>query len=113
MSAKLICRRWLYRLVEIVLPDGRHVVEYNGKGIGYEQVMVDFRVIRAPSWYWFVPRFDFEVGGLPARLEVRVWPWLLLRSFVLRVGDEIVYAEGTLEVDVRRAAEPRDWRDLA
>jgi hypothetical protein len=94
MSARLIHRGWLLRGIELSLPDGVHVVEYNGRGFGYEQVSVDGGVIRKSS-YWFVPRFAFNLGGYPSVVEVRVWPWLSLRSLVLRVGDRVVYAEGT------------------
>src|SRR4051794_38332309 len=94
MFATLIHRGWLVRGIEVSLPDGVHVIEYNGKGFGYEQVSVDGRVTRKSCWYWFVPRFDFDLAGYHCVIEVCVWPWLCLRSLVLWVGDETVYAEG-------------------
>ena len=111
MSARLIRRGWLLRGIELWLSDGVHLVEYNGRGFGYEQVSVDGAVIRK-SWYWFVPRFEFKVGGFPSVVEVRVWPWLLLRSLVLRVGDRAVYAEGTGGSD-KKLDVASGWEELA
>jgi hypothetical protein len=95
MQARLIRRRWLYRCIEVDLPDGPHVLEYNGWGIGSEKVVIDGHTIRRTSIYWFVPRFDFTLGGRPWVVEVRVWPWFGLRSLVLRVDGKVIYAEGT------------------
>ena len=113
MSAKLVRRGWLQRGIELTLPDGRHVVEYDGRGVGYEQVSVDGGVIRLTRWIWFVPRFEFKLGGRPAILEVQVWPWLTLRSLALKVGDDVVYAEGEDAPRIKPISELSEWRDLA
>lgn len=113
MSAQLIRRGWLHRAIEVTLPDGLHVVEYDGRGLGYEQVSADGSVIRKALWYWFVPRFEFKLGGWPGRVEVRVWPWLTLRSLVLRVGDRIAYAEGVGGWDSKKIGDRGNWDDLA
>jgi hypothetical protein len=89
------------------MPDGVHRVEYNGRGF-YERVTADAVVLRKTCWYWFVPRFDFALQGPPAVLEVRVWPWLQLRSLVLRVGGHVVYAEGIDGAVTPRAELPLD-----
>jgi hypothetical protein len=113
MLTRLIRKSWLYRSIEVDLPDGPHVVEYNGRGLGYEKVVIDGYAIRQFSGPWFVPRFDFTLGGRPSVVEVRVWPWLGLRSLVLRVNDKVIYAEGT----GRRAEKPvagyETWDELA
>lgn len=98
MSARRIRRGWLYRCIEVELPDGPHAVEYDGRGIGSEKVVVHGRTIRRPSHLWFVPRFDFTLGGRPSVVEVRDWPWLGLESLVLRVDGKVIYAEGTARV---------------
>ena len=113
MSATLIRRGWLLRGVEVSTSDGVHFVEYNGRGIGYEQVLVDGVVIRKRSWYWFVPRFEFKLGGRSGVVEVRVWAWLSLRSLVLRVGDRIAYAEGAGRWNEKQSELPSDWDELA
>jgi hypothetical protein len=109
MSSRLIDRGWLRRVIEVSLSSGNHFVEYDGRGLGYEHVAVDGTVICAKSWLWFVPRFEFKLAGYPTVVEVRVWPWLALRSLSLRVGDQIVYAEG----DAARGKMPSEWEEWA
>lgn len=92
--ARLVGRGWLRRAIEVALPGGPYLVEYNGRGMGYESVMVDGVETRKSSRKWFVPRFEFRLGACAADLEVHVWPWLAVRSLVLRIEDRIVYAEG-------------------
>jgi hypothetical protein len=93
MQAKLVQRGWLLRTLEVEMPDGIHLVVYDGSGLGYEQVTVDRTTIRG-SHRWYVPRFDFRLGGLPSAIEVRVWPWFALRSFALLIEEQVLYAEG-------------------
>lgn len=112
LTARLTRSGWLHRAIEVTLPDGRHVVEYDGRGIGFEQVSVDGAVIRQTCWYWFVPRFEFKIGGWASVVEVRVWPWLSLRSVVLRVGDQVAYAEGKGEREKKQVGGLSDWEDL-
>jgi hypothetical protein len=113
MSARLIRRGWLLRGIEVALSDGVHFVEYNGRGVGYEQVSVDGAVVRERSWYWFVPRFEFKLGGFSSVVEVRVWPWLALQSLVLRVDDRVVYVEGTGRSGKGQIGVSSDWEELA
>ena len=113
MSARLVRRGWLLRGIEVSMSDGVHFVEYNGRGFGYEQVSVDGSVIRERSWWWFVPGFEFKLGGYPSVVEVRVWPWVLLRSLVLRVGDQVVYAEGAGGWGKKPIRVPSDSDELA
>ena len=95
MNAKLSRKRWLFREWEVSLPTGVFRITYSGHGSGFESVWVDGVIaVKTRSIFWYVPRFDFRIGGLPATVEVRVWPWLTLRAIRLRVGDEVCYAEG-------------------
>ena len=76
------------------------------------KISADGGVFREISRSWYVPRFEFKLGGWPTVLEVSVWPWLAIRSLVVRVGDRIVYAEG----EGPWKSKPRlsgDWADLA
>jgi hypothetical protein len=111
ISARLIGRGWLRRKIEVSLLDGTHLLEYYGAGLGYEQVSADGLVIRKTSLIWFVPRFEFKLGGWPAVLEVRVWPWFTVRSLVLRVGDRVVYAEGEVPAD-QKPKLSSEWAEL-
>jgi hypothetical protein len=95
MSCKLTRKALLYRSWQVVTEEGWFTVEYDGRGMGYESVRVDgSEAVRTPSYSWFVPRFEFTVGSLPARVEVRVWPWLSMRAIRLYVNNRPVYAEG-------------------
>ena len=73
------------------------VVEYNGRGLGYESVLVNGQLAqrKGGQLVWFVPRFDFALGRRYAYLTVRVWPWLMLHSLVLYVDGQCVYVDGS------------------
>jgi hypothetical protein len=97
-DAGLIESGWLYRSVYLAPPYDL-IVEYNGRGLGHETVLVDGTVVsRMTSLLWFVPRFEFQIGPddapFDAVVEVRVWPWLCIRKFRILVGEECVYREG-------------------
>ena len=88
-------KSWLFLEWEVSIPAGNFRVTYSGHGYGFESVRVDdVIVVKTRSVLWYVPKFEFTIGGLPATVEVRVWPWLMLRSIRLRVGDEVFYTEG-------------------
>lgn len=94
MNGTLLSKGMLSRRIEAVTPEGRFVVEYQGGGMGFEQVLVDGVVAaRTRSTRWFVPWFDFRVGSLPALIEVQVWPWLSIKSLKLTVGGATLYSE--------------------
>lgn len=97
-TAHLIERTTLKRVLEVSFdesPTTRHTVNYNGRGIGYEKVLVDGEVRwRHASYLWFVPRFPFRIGDHEALIEVRVWPWFGLQMFRLKVDDQVLYEEG-------------------
>src|SRR2546421_8846012 len=91
-SAGMRERSFLGAVLDVETESGWFVVEYNGRGMGHESVYVNGRLVaRAGVWFWFVPRFEFQLGPLPAALEVRVWPWLAFRSFTLTVAGRVVY----------------------
>jgi len=113
MVARLVRRGWLLRGIEVLMSDGVHVVEYNGRPVGYEQVSVDRAIIRKLSLWWFVPEFQFWVGGHLGVVVIRVWPWFSLRSVHLWIGDELVYAEGDTEAAKKKKTSPGDWDELA
>lgn len=70
---------------------------YNGNGTGYESVLINNQILKKTrSWLWCVPRFDFQVYDMPAVIEVRVWPWLVIRAIRLKISDQIFHQEGTI-----------------
>lgn len=95
MTARLRQKKWLLREWNVTTPTGEYVVTYSGRGHGYESVAVDGVVVaKTKSVAWFTPTFEFQLGGLPASIEVRVWPWLALRKVRLRIAEETCYKEG-------------------
>jgi hypothetical protein len=113
MRATLVKRGWLRRTLEVEMSDGMHLVDYDGTGLGYEQVNVDGFIVRILSFWWYVPRFDFKLGGWPSVVEVGVHPWLTLRSFALRVNEQVLYSEGVSDTGSKPLDGFGDWRDLA
>jgi hypothetical protein len=85
---------FLRRILEVDLDGAAHTIEYNGRTPGYERVSVD-GALAAWHWsfFWFVPRFDFSIGSFAARVEVRVWPWLAVRTFRLTIDGTTVYSD--------------------
>lgn len=95
ITVKLIERRWLFRSFYVVTPEGDYYVSYFGRGYGYEEIWVnDVVVCHVKSYIWYVPRFEFNIGTLPAVINIRIWSWLTIRSFQLTVNGQRVYFEG-------------------
>ncbi len=94
-------KSWLYRALDVETNEGRFKVVYSGLGIGGEKVLVDgyeASRIKHPTYQifpWVAPKFDFRIGSFPATIEIRIWPWIELRSVVLKVGGDEVYREWT------------------
>jgi hypothetical protein len=94
MHAVLIEQSWLRRVLEVHTAEELFLIEYNGRGLGYESVLVNGVKVAAKSSLWFVPLFEFLLRDRLAVIEVRVWPWLTVRSFHLIVSGEELYGEG-------------------
>ena len=92
--ANLIEKKWLWRSFHVVTNDGIYEVTYNGKGTGYEEVMVNGEVAcRLQSLLWYEPQFDFKIGGADAQINVKVSALMQISSFNLIVGDAEIYSE--------------------
>lgn len=90
-KASLLYRRW-----EFQGWDGPHTLEYNGKGMGYESVLIEGQeVCRLPSHSWFVPRFDFEFMGRDTTLLVQVAPLKGTIQFAIWQGNHCLYQDDT------------------
>src|SRR5438105_532948 len=93
-GAKRVRAGLLKRVLEVTTPDGVFEVEYNGRGVGNECIRVDgVEATRVQGTFWFVPRFEFLLGGRSAAVEVSVCPWLTLGSFHLTVEGTLLYCE--------------------
>ena len=94
VTVQLRHRSWLRRVLNVCAPQAVYVVEYSGWGFDYETVYVNGRVAdRRPSPLWFASRFKFRLGEYAAVLDVRVWPWFIMREFCLRIEGGLVYEE--------------------
>lgn len=97
-TATLVERGWLKRGFEVSLDEvGQrpYFVTYRGRGIGNESVLVDGMVTAFyRSFLWFVPQLPFRIGSHEGVIDVRVWPWLAIRSIRLSIDGETLYSEG-------------------
>ena len=92
--ATLIEKKWLYRSFTVLTNEGVFDVEYDGNGMGYEEILVNGEIaIRKPSVWWYVPRFDFDLGSHKARVDVSISMFMQIKSFSLSVNGSDVYAE--------------------
>jgi len=95
VAVRLVEKRWLVRELDVHTSKGVYNVAYYGRGMGYECVLVNGKVVdKRNSYFWPVPEFRFTIGNLSAVIKVRMWPWFVLRSFTLEVGGRQVYHEG-------------------
>ena len=94
-NVALVGAGWLVRRFEVRTPARTYRVTYDGWGMGYESVLIDgVTVARKTDLLWFVPRFEFHVGDLPAVLHVRFWPWSAFRAVRLELDGRVAYVEG-------------------
>jgi hypothetical protein len=109
MRAMLESSFWLQRTLRVDISDLHYVVRYSGHGVGYESVSVnsDRATVVSRSYLWYVSLFTFRLGALPAAIEVRVWPWLAVRSFHLVAANQVLYGEGK-----RGSVGIRYWREF-
>jgi len=106
METKLLSRQWLKRVIEVAEGDAVTRLVYSGRGIGSEKVAVDgVESTDRSRLLWFVPRFEVASGEDNYVFQVRVWPWLTLRSLVIEKNGEQIYAEGSKPYHVSRLTE--------
>jgi|GEM_PF-2772536 len=92
VAVRLVEKRWLVRELEAHTSRGVYNVAYYGRGMGYECVLVNGKVVdKKNSYFRYVPEFRFMIGNLSAVIKVRVWPWFVLRSLTLEVDGSQIY----------------------
>src|SRR6478672_12970570 len=95
MYAELLTTGRLRRVMEVKTDRESHTVEYDGYGNGYERVLVDGEVaVKRWDLLWFVPRFEFFIGHVPAAIDVRVALSFRIRAIQMSVREEVIYSEG-------------------
>ena len=94
LQTQLLEKKWLKRVFQVETDTGIHRIEYNGRGIGFETVKVDGQVsVQKRSWFWFIPKFTFQLESISGEINVRVGPSLSIRSFRLILNSVIYYQE--------------------
>ena len=94
LPVTLVDRSWWRRAFRVETKPRPVEVIYNGRGLGYEQVLVDGHVaVRKRSWFWFVPHFEFQFAGHSATFDVAVWPWFAISTFRFTIDGDLVYEE--------------------
>ena len=102
MTAELIQKTRVGRVLRVALPSGEYTVEYNGYGFGSESVLVNGKVVaRQVSLARMVPRFEFAVGPHSGVIEIHIKLWrdLLgplfgkLESFTFELDGQVLYED--------------------
>ena len=94
LIATLIEKKWLFRRLNVVTPEGVFEVAYDGTGAGYESVLIDGNLaVKTISYLWYVPEFNFQIGSLPANIKVRISWKLVISFFILEVDGHQLYSE--------------------
>jgi len=97
MEAVLKKRGWLKRIVEINDGNKTLLLTYNGRGSGCESASIQGDILvekSKASLTWFVPEFDLTYKEDKYLVEVKVWPWLALRSIMIKKNGNLIYSEG-------------------
>ncbi len=92
--ANLLDKSRLTRSLSVVTSEGVFDAIYDGKGFGYEEVLVDGETAkRTISFWWYVPKFEFKIGSEMAVVIVGVSLLSKIKKFSLTINDELVYSE--------------------
>ena len=106
MNTTLKSGGWLKRVIEIPRPGTVAVLTYSGRGLGTEKVSIeDTESVGISAFGWFVPRFKLNYENDNYIIEIRVWPWLTLRSMTVEKNGKIIYSEGKPPYRVSRLSE--------
>lgn len=97
----LISNGLLQRVVDIPAPSGSVLLRYSGRDIGRESVSInDDDPVSHSSYFWYVPTFEIEHDSGSYIIEIRIWPWLALRSMTVTLDKNMVYTEGSRPYEV-------------
>ena len=95
MRVFITSQGWLKRTIEIELFDRSVRIDYSGLIFGFGSACIDgMPLVSGSSRFWFAPKFEALLDGIHYEIEVRVWPWLAVRSLSVSVGEKRVFLEG-------------------
>jgi len=94
---------WLKRTIEIELIDRGVRIDYSGRTFSFGSACIDGVPLTAGrSRFWFTPKFEAFLDGNHYEIEIRVWPWLAVRSLSVSVDEKRVFLEGDEHYKVTR-----------
>ncbi len=94
------------RVIEVTEGETVTMLVYSGRGIGSEKVAINgVETTDRSRLLWFVPRFEIASGEDKYVFQVRVWPWLALRSLTIEKNGAQIYAEGSEPYRVSKLTE--------
>ena len=97
---------WLQRTIKIEHEDKSVIIHYTGLTLNLGSVLVNGNCVRSQrSRIWFNSKFDFDIRGEHYSLEVRIWPWLAVRSFSLANFNGQVFLEGAVHYRISIGSE--------
>ena len=106
MKVEINNNTWLKRTLRIEINKYIFNLEYNGRGLGKEEVMLNgVSLNRQSSITWFAPTFEIKNNNDTFKVEIRVWPWLSIRSMYVFLNNDIIYKEGAKPYKVSATTE--------
>jgi len=114
MKVKVVLKKWLKRNFKIEAPLGNYELSYNGRGLGSEKVTLNGEkciqysltgLYGTPFKGWFAPTFEINNSGNNFKVEVRIWPWLTIRSLYVYLNNKAIYKEGSNPYKVSEVTE--------
>jgi hypothetical protein len=100
--ARLMKMAWLLRVLEVTTVQGKFTIEYNGRGLGYESVLLKGQLASIRKGFGKMShRYEFQVGSSNAALTVllpiwgEVMPLRNFRRFSLELDGQCLYLEST------------------
>lgn len=105
---------WLRRVLRVCSSDGEQQIVYSGRSLMEERITLDGKLeVKHRIRSWFRPVARFFVASRPAAIVVRVWPWLMIRSFHLLLDGKVLYCDHRRELfeDAGPSSAVRDGRD--
>jgi hypothetical protein len=90
-----VTKKILYREIELSSPLGNRSIIYNGRGFGYESIIIDGVPLKKENKsLWFINEFKFTIDGLPATLRIGVGILFGIKELSLEINGLKIYSEG-------------------
>ena len=106
MKVFITSQGWLKKTIEIEMINRSVQIDYSGRTFKFGSAYIDGVPLEADkSTFWFTPKFETLLDGNRYEIEIRVWPWLAVRSFSVSVNEKRVFLEGNQHYEATRYSE--------